>query len=103
MGGNGISDNGTGSRRSEETVSARWFVSMIGMLGSLGGGFWLASALSVLTSPQGGLLDLLTALFAAMITLAIAGMVQRHGGRLALVMYGVFFAFSAVLGPALAG
>jgi hypothetical protein len=82
-------------------VEGSRYVILAGMLGAVGGGFWAELAYERFIAPTGTRLDLMALLVAGTLTLVIAWMVWRAGGRAALLAYLVVAGVSATLGPAL--
>lgn len=83
------------------SVEGSRYVMAASMVGAVGGGFWLGFAFEVLAASDGGLLDLAALLLASLLTLALAWMVFRGGGRRALLVYLVVAGVAATVGPAL--
>ena len=62
-------------------VEGSRFVVIAGMIGALGGGYWMELAYKRLVSPAGTGLDLVALLIAGTLALAIAWMVYRAGWK----------------------
>lgn len=56
------------------------FVVLVGMIGALGGGYWLGLVAGVLATGDGRLLDWAAGLICAVLLALIARMIFHHGG-----------------------
>lgn len=86
---------------SADRLTGSRYVVIAGMVGAIGGGYWMELAYERLISPTGSTLDLVALLVAGTLALAIAWMVWRAGGRAALFVYLILTGVSATLVPAL--
>ena len=76
------------------------FVVLVGMIGALGGGYWLGLVASVLATGDGRLLDWAAGLICAVLLALIARMTLHHGGLKTCCAFCVLTILAAFVLPA---
>ncbi len=76
------------------------FVVLVGMIGALGGGYWLGLVASVLATGDGKPLDLAAGLICAVLLALIARMILHHGGLKTCCTFCILTILAAFVLPA---
>jgi hypothetical protein len=79
------------------TTKVARFVLFGGLLGALGGGYWLGLALAVLSGPERSFFDLANGLLATGLLTTMARQVELAAGRKALRVYALIVVACTVL------